>query len=97
LDEENRLVVDRMPRMGVLARSTPEFIVQRLAATTKGAERELYGDLLAAFRSPSPLTTEPRIARISRTSDSVPSVQSVVSVGAEEGKTPKPGRVSATA
>jgi DNA mismatch repair protein MutS2 len=51
LDAENRLVVDRMPRMGVLARSTPEFIVQRLAATTKGAERELYGELLAAFRS----------------------------------------------
>ncbi|MEA3202688.1 MAG: mismatch repair protein MutS2 [Thermoplasmata archaeon] len=51
LDAENRLVVDRMPRMGVLARSTPEFIVQRLAATTKGAERKLYGELLAAFRA----------------------------------------------
>ncbi|MFO1534621.1 MAG: helix-hairpin-helix domain-containing protein [Thermoplasmatota archaeon] len=95
LDEENRLVVDRMPRMGVLARSTPEFIVQRLAATTKGAERELYGELLAAFRNPPP--AEPRIARISRTRGSVPPVEPVVSVGVDEGKTPKPGRVSATA
>lgn len=56
LDADNRLVVDRMPRMGVLARSTPEFIVQRLAATTKGAERAMYGELLAVFRAaPAPV------------------------------------------
>ncbi|HUR61850.1 MAG TPA: helix-hairpin-helix domain-containing protein [Candidatus Thermoplasmatota archaeon] len=54
LDPDNRLVVDRMPRMGVLARSTPEFIVQRLAATTKGAERALYGELLASFKAAPP-------------------------------------------
>ncbi|HEX2065804.1 MAG TPA: hypothetical protein VHI93_03230, partial [Candidatus Thermoplasmatota archaeon] len=51
LDADNRLIVDRMPRMGFLARSTPEFIVQRLAATAKGPERELFGELLAAFRA----------------------------------------------
>ncbi len=30
LDEEGKLLVDRSPRLGVLARSTPELIVQRL-------------------------------------------------------------------
>jgi DNA mismatch repair protein MutS2 len=55
LDAENRLIVDRMPRMGVMARSTPEFIVQRLAATTSGAERQLFAELLAAFRPGEPL------------------------------------------
>lgn len=50
LDGDNRLVVDRMPRIGTLARSTPEFIVQRLAATARGPERELYQALLDTFR-----------------------------------------------
>ncbi|MES2154742.1 MAG: helix-hairpin-helix domain-containing protein [bacterium] len=51
LDERNRLVVDRAPRIGMLARSTPELIIQRLAATAKGAHRELYADLLASFQA----------------------------------------------
>ena len=55
LDAETRLIVDRMPRMGVMARSTPEFIVQRLAATTTGAERALFAELLESFRGANAL------------------------------------------
>ncbi|HJQ93969.1 MAG TPA: hypothetical protein VJ874_06790, partial [Candidatus Thermoplasmatota archaeon] len=50
LDDEWRLVVDRTPRMGHFARSTPELIVQRLAATMKGPDKRLYEDLLGLFR-----------------------------------------------
>jgi Holliday junction resolvasome RuvABC DNA-binding subunit len=49
LDADWNLVVDRTPRMGHLARSTPELIVQRLAATAKGPDQALYSDLLALF------------------------------------------------
>lgn len=51
LDENNRLVVDRQPRIGRLARSTPELIVQRLASTTRTAEQRLYTDLLQHLRA----------------------------------------------
>lgn len=54
LDAEWNLVVDRTPRMGHLARSTPELIVQRLAATAKGPDQALYADLLALFRPVEP-------------------------------------------
>jgi DNA mismatch repair protein MutS2 len=50
LDADWNLVVDRTPRMGHLARSTPELIVQRLAATARGPDQALYADLLALFR-----------------------------------------------
>jgi len=50
LDEHNRLIVDRVPRMGEMARSTPELIVERLAATSEGQQRALFGELLAAIR-----------------------------------------------
>lgn len=49
LDDEHRLVVDRCPVMGRSARSTPELIVKRLAATTRGKEKQLYDDLLSVF------------------------------------------------
>ncbi len=49
LDEGFRLVVDRSPVMGRFARSTPELILQRLAATTKGPQQGLYQDLLGLF------------------------------------------------
>ncbi len=52
LDASNRLLVDRTPRMGVMARSTPELIVQRLVATQTGAERTLFQDLHAAMLDP---------------------------------------------
>jgi len=50
LDENNRLVVSRSPRYNYLARSTPELILERLARTTKGREREFYARLLGKFR-----------------------------------------------
>lgn len=54
LDASFRLVVDRAPRMGVRARSTPELIVQRLALTAKGKDQALFGDLLARFQGALP-------------------------------------------
>jgi DNA mismatch repair protein MutS2 len=51
LDEQHRLIVDRVPRMGHFARSTPELIVQRLAATTRGAEGELFAELARTLAS----------------------------------------------
>ncbi|HET6399197.1 MAG TPA: hypothetical protein VFH47_06555, partial [Candidatus Thermoplasmatota archaeon] len=63
-----RLIVDRVPRMGHFARSTPELIVQRLAATTRGAEGELFAELAQALASgsrgaPAPgLPPEPSLA-----------------------------------
>jgi len=50
LDENNRLVVSRSPRYNYLARSTPELILDRLARTTEGREREFYARLLGKFR-----------------------------------------------
>ncbi len=49
LDDQHRLIVDRQPKLGHQARSTPELIVQRLAATVNGAEKQLYIDLLECF------------------------------------------------
>jgi len=65
LDSRNRLVVDRNPRLGRLARSTPELIVQRLAATAKGPARELYADLLSRFQAatPDPAPASTRVRR----------------------------------
>lgn len=53
LDAEHRLIVDRQPRMGHLARSTPELIVQRMAGSSRGALHALYEDLLGALRGVS--------------------------------------------
>ncbi len=52
LDAEHRLIVDRQPVLGRLARSTPELIVQRLAAQTKGPEQALYRQLAERLASP---------------------------------------------
>lgn len=62
LDGEGHLVVDRTPRMGQLARSTPELIIQRLASQGRNGERALFADLLATFHSwpPQKGTTSPR-------------------------------------
>jgi DNA mismatch repair protein MutS2 len=50
LDENNCLLVNRSPRYNYLARSTPELILDRLARTTNGPEREFYARLLSKFR-----------------------------------------------
>lgn len=57
LDDAHRLVVDRRPVMGRAARSTPELIIQRLAATTRGTEQTLYQGLLDAFQDRIPSTS----------------------------------------
>jgi hypothetical protein len=46
LDEELNLVVDRTPRFGVLARSTPELIVERLSKLAKSPKKEVYAKIL---------------------------------------------------
>ncbi|MBN2230811.1 MAG: hypothetical protein JW779_14575 [Candidatus Thorarchaeota archaeon] len=46
LDENLDLVVDRTPRFGVLARSTPELIVERLSKLTKGPKKAVYEKIL---------------------------------------------------
>jgi DNA mismatch repair ATPase MutS len=46
LDEHLELVVDRTPRFGYLARSTPELIVERLTKLSKGRKKEVYATIL---------------------------------------------------
>jgi DNA mismatch repair protein MutS2 len=50
LDENYQLIVDRNPRYHHLAKSTPELIIDRLARTAEGDEREFYSRLLSKFR-----------------------------------------------
>jgi len=50
LDENDQLIVDRNPRYNHLAKSTPELIIDRLARTAEGDEREFYARLLSKFR-----------------------------------------------
>ncbi|MHA1883334.1 MAG: MutS-related protein [Candidatus Thorarchaeota archaeon] len=46
LDEHLELIVDRTPQFGVLARSTPELIVERLSKLAKGRKKEVYEKIL---------------------------------------------------
>ena len=46
LDENLDLMVDRTPRFGALARSTPELIVERLSKLTKGPKKAVYEKIL---------------------------------------------------
>lgn len=46
LDENLELMVDRTPRFGTLARSTPELIVERLSKLTKGPKKAVYEKIL---------------------------------------------------
>ena len=50
LDSDYNLVVDRTPQRGLLARSTPELILRRLAETSAGAEQEVYRELLEKMK-----------------------------------------------
>ena len=51
LDEAMELIVDRTPRRNHLARSTPELIVQRLAARSKGPTAEIFERLSDRFNA----------------------------------------------
>ncbi len=46
LNEELELIVDRTPRFGHLARSTPELIVERLAKLSKGDKKQVFEKIL---------------------------------------------------
>ena len=46
LDEQMELIVDRVPRIGVSARSTPELILKRLEARTSGSESDLFRSII---------------------------------------------------
>ncbi len=46
LDENLDLIVDRTPRFGILARSTPELIVERLSKLAKSPKKEVYTKIL---------------------------------------------------
>ena len=46
LDADYNLIVDRTPRKGLLARSTPELILRRLAETSEGPQKAVYRELL---------------------------------------------------
>lgn len=49
LDENLNLIVDRQPKFGVLGRSTPELIVERLYRTRRGREKEIFERVWRAF------------------------------------------------
>ncbi len=50
LDGTGQLIVDRSPLYHHLAKSTPELIIERLARTASGPERDFYARLLSKFR-----------------------------------------------
>ena len=50
LDENLNLIVDRQPKFGVLGKSTPELIVERLAKKKRGKEKEIFERILNAFK-----------------------------------------------
>jgi len=49
LDENCTLIIDRSPKLGYFAKSTPELIIQRLASTTTGKEKEIFDAILKKF------------------------------------------------
>ncbi len=76
IDADNRLVVDRTPRMGHFARSTPELIIRRLAAVATGTDKELYTALLRRFdgqaRAPVPVAPPPSPAPLAPPTPATP-------------------------
>lgn len=50
LDDDLNLIVDRQPKFGVVGRSTPELIVERLYRKSKGEIRSIFKELLEAVR-----------------------------------------------
>ncbi len=49
LDEDLNLIVDRTPKIQHFARSTPELILRKLLADSKGDERQIYDKVLSKF------------------------------------------------
>ena len=49
LDENLNLIVDRQPKIGVIGKSTPELVVERLFKLSKGEKREILERILKVF------------------------------------------------
>ncbi|MGA1822496.1 MAG: MutS-related protein [Thermoplasmatota archaeon] len=49
LDDDHRLIVDRTPKIGLHARSTPELILRSLMNRSTDDEKRLYGSILENF------------------------------------------------
>lgn len=49
LDENLNLIVDRQPKFGVLGKSTPELIVEKLYRTKRGKEKKIFERVWRAF------------------------------------------------
>ncbi len=49
LDENLNLIVDRQPKIGVMGKSTPELVVERLFKLSKGEKREILERILKVF------------------------------------------------
>jgi hypothetical protein len=49
LDEKHNLIVDRTPVIGLHAKSTPELILRKLEARSKGDEKKVYSRVLKSF------------------------------------------------
>jgi DNA mismatch repair protein MutS2 len=52
LDERFNLIVDRQPKLGHRARSTPELIVRRVHAKSQGEVKRVYGQILDRWGTP---------------------------------------------
>jgi len=50
LDENLELIVDRQPKFGIIGKSTPELIVERIYRMSKGEGRKILERVLHAFR-----------------------------------------------
>ncbi|MDR1721837.1 MAG: endonuclease MutS2 [Methanobrevibacter sp.] len=49
LDKNYNLIVDRTPKMNLLAKSTPELILKRIYENSEGRLKEVYGEILKKF------------------------------------------------
>jgi|Deesub1362A_J573_1020465.scaffolds.fasta_scaffold00028_92 dsDNA-specific endonuclease/ATPase MutS2 len=50
LDEKLELIVDRQPKFGVIGKSTPELIVERVYRMSKGNKKEVLEKVLEVFK-----------------------------------------------
>ena len=53
LDEKLNLLVDRSPRFGIVAKSTPELIVEKLFRSSDGQQRDVFEKILQLIRGSS--------------------------------------------
>ncbi len=51
LDERLELIVDRQPKFGVIGRSTPELIVERVYKLSKGDKKDILEIVLSVFKA----------------------------------------------